>query len=309
MTGVMIDDPLPHLATFARAAELGSFTAAARALRLTQAAVSQRIRALEQSLDVALFHRGGGRVALTDAGRKLHAYAQDIQHMQQQARQAVTGQRAPVLGELAIAASSVPGEHLLPTILAAFGRKYPQVHVKVTVADSAAVLRDLVQGKADVGLVGKKEDSPHLEFCSIACDQLVLVVNAQHPLRRRRRIRLRELASLPLILRERGSGSRWCVEQALAGVGQSLRDLHITLELGSNEGIKQAVAAGAGVALLSARAVQADCQAGQLHALHVADLPLKRAIFIVRDQRRALSIPARLFWQALEPAGKTDRRP
>jgi DNA-binding transcriptional LysR family regulator len=119
------EEQLPHLETFARAAELSSFTACARALGLTQAAVSQRIAALEQELGVSLFRRQGGRVLLTDEGRRLHGYAQRIRELHRQARQEVSGKPVPLTGELSLAASSVPGEHLLPELLAAFRQRSP----------------------------------------------------------------------------------------------------------------------------------------------------------------------------------------
>src|SRR5207248_2936125 len=112
--------PLPHLATFAAAAERGSFTAAARDLGVSQAAVSQKVQALERELGVPLFRRAGGRVELTDAGRRLHEYARRILDLHREARREVAGREAPVEGELLVAASSVPGEHLLPALLAAF---------------------------------------------------------------------------------------------------------------------------------------------------------------------------------------------
>src|SRR5436853_1819824 len=99
----MTTEQLPHLETFVRAAELSSFTAAARALGLTQAAVSQRVQTLEQDLGVPLFHRQGGRVLLTEAGRRLHDYAQRILALHRDARQEVTGQAIPLVGELPLA--------------------------------------------------------------------------------------------------------------------------------------------------------------------------------------------------------------
>ncbi len=109
------DAQLPHLSTFSTAAELTSFTGAAKALGLTQAAVSQRIQVLEKTLNKSLFDRRGGRVVLTEAGRKLYAYAQRIHDLHREARRDITGHETPLAGELEIAASSVPGEHLLPT--------------------------------------------------------------------------------------------------------------------------------------------------------------------------------------------------
>src|SRR6516164_5583238 len=114
----MDDEPedlqLPYLETFSKAAELSNFTGAAKALRLTQASVSQRIQALESALGTSLFTRHGGRVLLTDAGRQLYEYAQQILDLHRRARIQITGHNAPVSGDLVLAASSIPGEHLLP---------------------------------------------------------------------------------------------------------------------------------------------------------------------------------------------------
>jgi DNA-binding transcriptional LysR family regulator len=297
---------LPHLETFAKAAELSSFTATAQALKLTQAAVSQRIHALEQALGVAVFRRQGGRVFLTEAGRRLYPYAQRILTLHRQARQEVTGQKAPVTGELALAASSIPGEHLLPAVLSVFRRQYPHIQVRATISDSLAVLSQVEHGQAHLGLVGRKSDSPHLEFSPFATDEMLVVVPAGHAWARRRRVTVKQLARQPLILREAGSGSRWCLEQALARAGRSLADLQIALELGSNEAIKEAVVRGLGVAVLSSHAVHKELRAGRLHALRVADLPLEREMYVVWDRRRALPIPARLFRHFLEPCPSAD---
>src|SRR5436309_3599696 len=123
----MGEDQLPHLDTFARAAELSNFTAAARALGLTQAAVSQRVQALERALGGPLFQRRGGRVLLTDRGRRLYSYADRILALHREALREVGGRDAPAAVELSLAASSVPGEHLLPGLLSAFRARHPHV--------------------------------------------------------------------------------------------------------------------------------------------------------------------------------------
>jgi DNA-binding transcriptional LysR family regulator len=293
---------LPNLETFAKAAELSCFTAAARTLGLTQAAVSQRVQALEQTLGVALFRRQGGRVLLTEAGQRLYPYAQRILSLHEEARQEVTGHKLSVAGELSLAASSIPGEHLLPALLSVFRQKYPHIQIRVTITDSFAVLSQVEHGEAHVGLVGAKRDSPNLEFRSFACDQMVLVVPAEHPWRQRKRVSLKQLGEQPLILREAGSGSRFCLEQALSQAGRSVRELHIALELGSNEAIKEAVLRGMGLAVLSTHAVQKELDAGQLYALRVTSLRLRREMFVAWDRRRVLPIPAKLFLQYIEPS-------
>jgi DNA-binding transcriptional LysR family regulator len=294
------DPQLPHLATFAKAAELCSFTAAANELHLTQAAVSQRIQALEKTLNKNLFHRQGGRVSLTEAGRKLYDFSQQILELHREARQEVTGQETPIKRELALAASSIPGEHLLPRVLSGFRQQHPHVQVRATVSDSMAVMKQVERGEVSLGLVGRKTDNPQLEFRYLANDRMVLIVPPQHALARRKRISLHQLTQYPLILREVGSGIRHCLEKSLEKAGHSLNDFQIALELGSNEAIKEAVLRGMGVALLSVYAVQKELQSGELLAVKVADLHCDREMFVVRDTRRVLPNPARLFLHFLE---------
>jgi len=293
-------DQLPHLGTFCTVAEAGSFTAAARLLGVTQAAVSQRVQALERDLGTALFRRRGGRALLTDAGRQLHAYAQKILALHREARRQVGGREPAPAGELSLAASSVPGEWLLPGLLADFRARHPHVRVRAAVADTREVLRRVEQGKADLGLAGGKGDSPHLEYRPFARDVLAVVVPASHPWAGRRRVTPGQLCGQPLILREAGSASRACLEQALTAAGRSPADLAVALELGSNEAIKEAVLRGVGAAVLSRAAVQKEVEAGLLRALPVAGLSLAREMFVVHDRRRPLSIPARLFLDLLE---------
>src|SRR5216683_1753132 len=201
-------DQLPHLETFAQAAELSSFTAAARALSLTQAAISQRVSSLEKALGTSLFRRKGGRVFLTEAGQRLYPFAQRILLLHQEARQQITRQKAPPRGDLHLAASSIPGEHLLPAFLPAFRQRYPHIQVQATVSDTLAVLKQVEHGDVHLGLVGGKRNSQHLEFRAFACDKMVVVVPPGHPLARRKQVSLKQLSRLPLILREAGSGSR-----------------------------------------------------------------------------------------------------
>jgi DNA-binding transcriptional LysR family regulator len=134
------DIQLPHLETFSKAAETSNFTSAAKALGLTQAAVSQHVHALEQTLGKPLFQRRGGKVLLTKAGQRLYDYAQQILDLHRKARMMVAGQEGPVAGDLFLAASSIPGEHLLPALVSDFGKKYPHITVHVWVSDSMAVM-------------------------------------------------------------------------------------------------------------------------------------------------------------------------
>jgi DNA-binding transcriptional LysR family regulator len=240
---------------------------------------------------------------LTDAGHRLYAYAQRILALHREAIDDITGRETPLAGELTLAASSVPGEHLLPDLLAALQERHPHIQVRASVTDSKNVLNQVEHGQVHLGLVGEKPDSPHLEFRCFADDTLVLIVPATHPWAAKKRVALAQFMQEPLIVREAGSGSRSCLEQALTGAGKAVRDLRVTLELGSNEAIKEAVLRGMGVAVLSERTVQKEVQSGKLHALQINSVPLTREMFVTWDKRRVLPIPARLFLDLLGPAG------
>jgi DNA-binding transcriptional LysR family regulator len=297
---------LPHVATFVTVAEKRGFTAAAAELGITQAAVSQRIAALESELRVSLFDRRAGRIALTEAGQRLYRHARSILDLHHQARAEISGFRPAVSGDLAIAASSVPGEFFLPALLSAFHHRYPAVHVQATVSDSRGALQDVIKGRATVGLVGNEADKPSLEFRAIGGDTLVLVVAPGHRFAVRKRIPLKVLAGEPLIVREQGSGSRRTLEKGLERSGTSLAELNVRMELGSNAAIKDAVKRGTGIAFLSRLAVKRELDTGELLAVAVGNLSLHRRFFLVYHRRRPLSPSATAFLEFLasHPIGR-----
>ena len=300
---------LPHLSTFVRAAERGGFTAAAADLGITQAAVSQRIAALEKELRVSLFDRRAGRIRLTEAGRMLHEYGRKIVNLHDEARQALGGLRPLISGDLSLAASSVPGEYFLPSLLPAFHDEFPQIHVRATVSDSGAVLKDIEKGRAAVGMVGQKIDNPSLVYRPIGSDTLVLIIPVGHRSAGQRTLTLKALSREKLIIREPGSGSRDVLETSLERAGTSLAAFDVTLELGSNAAIKDAVRRGHGVAFLSKLAVRSELESKELRTLAVRGLDLTRQFYVVFDRRRPLHPAAAAFLHFLETQQlQRDRR-
>jgi DNA-binding transcriptional LysR family regulator len=301
---------LPHLSTFVRAAEQGSFTAAAAAMGITQAAVSQRIATLEGALRVALFDRRAGRISLTEAGQRLYQFARRILNLHEEARRDLGGFHPPVSGDLPIAASSVPGECFLPALLSAFHARHPQVHVRATVSDSGSVIKDVEKGRATLGLVGQRAEKPALETRSIGRDSLVLLVPPGHPWATRRAVSLDTLAQEPLIIRESGSGSRAALEKSLERAGRSLANLNVSLELGSNAAIRDAVKRGLGIAFLSRLCVKRELGSKELRAVAVRGLCLTRDFYLVYHRRRPLSPAASVFLHFVEshPFGRVSAR-
>ena len=299
---------LRHLQTFAAAARLGSFTRAGRSLGITQAAVSQHIAALEKELSRRLFDRVKRSVSLTPAGERLVQYAAKILELHDAAQRDIRHGDGALSGSLRIAASTVPAEVVLPELLAKFREQYPQVHETVRIADSAATIRAVEHGEADLGIVGEKPSGKPLTARAIGHDELILVVAASSPLAARRRISAKQLRQAPLVLREPGSGSRHCVERALADIGLSLRDLTVAMEMNANDSIRQAVARGLAAAFLSRATIKKELAAGTLVQITVPGLRAARDLYVISNPKHPTTPAAKAFMDFANVEGKPLRK-
>ena len=291
---------LRRLEVFARVAELGSFSRAAEALFLTQPTVSEHVRALEDDLGVVLLDRFGRGARPTPAGRLLLDYAQRILALAHEARQALDGFQGRMSGRLVVGGSTIPGEYVLPGLVGQFKAKYPEISITLLISDSREVTEWVAEGRVEIGVVGAPPALRRVESRVLMPDELVVAVSADHPWARRESVRLADLRGEPLILRERGSGSREALERALHDVGVDLSTLRIVGEMGSTQAIKQAVRAGVGVSLMSRRAVRDDCHAGLLSCVTVEDLPVTRSFYLITHRERTRSPLAQAFLEFVE---------
>jgi DNA-binding transcriptional LysR family regulator len=291
---------LRQLEIFAKVAELGSFSRAAEALHLTQPTVSEHIRTLEDELGVRLLDRLGRGTGTTRAGQLLLSYATRILALSREARQALEGFQGRMRGELVVGASTIPGEYILPVLLGRFREKFPEVSTTLVIGDSQAVVDWVVEGRVEVGVVGARLPRRGLEFRELMPDEEVVVVPAGHPWQGRAEISLDELAGAPLLIRERGSGTRAALEKALERAGMDLGALRIVGEIGSSQAIKQAVKAGMGITIISRLAVEEDCRQGLIAFLRVRDLAVTRAFHLLTHKERSRSPVAEAFRLFLE---------
>ncbi len=261
----------------------GSFSAAARRLGLTQPAVSLQVRGLEEHFGRTLLERSGRAVRLTDAGQQAHAYALRLLSLLSDMESAIRSEDQAPAGRLHVGSSTTPGECLLPLLLAAFRARYPQVQLTVEVSDTLAVLDRLVKHQCDVGLVGGIGHAERLDFFPFAADDLVLVAPPGHPVTRARDVRPEQLHRYPFVFREEGSGTRAAAERALEQVG--LTGLPVATVLGSGEAVKRAVAAGVGLAFISACSLT-DADAARLVVVPVRGLALHRQLYVALDRER-----------------------
>jgi DNA-binding transcriptional LysR family regulator len=291
---------LRQLEIFVKVAEYGSFSKAAAALYLTQPTVSEHIRTLEDELGVRLLDRLGRGAAVTRAGQLLLSYAKRMLALSREARQALDGFQGRMSGELLVGASTIPGEYVLPAMIGRFKDKYPDISITLLIGGSQTVIDWVAEGRAELGVVGARPAHRGVEYKELMPDELVVAVSHGHAWHGRKQISLDELRAEPLLIRERGSGTRAAFETALAEAGMDLGQFRVVGEMGSTQAIKQAVKASVGVSLVSRRAVEEECRGGLLWCLKVKDLKVTRSFYLATHQERSRSPLAEAFRVFLE---------
>lgn len=271
-------------------AEHGSIGAASRALAVSQPAVSTRMRELERRTRLALVERTPRGSRLTTVGATLADWAKDVLAASDRLEAGVNALRANRNSELRLSASMTVAEYLLPRWLTELANRSPATSVALRVHNSADVARQVLSGDADVGFVEGVSVPTGLARRVVARDELVVVVGRRHPWARRRRgLRLDEIAGAALVLRESGSGTRETLDRALARAG-----IEITprLVLASTAAIKSAVEAGEGVSVLSRLTLVEELRSGRLVELSVPDLDLRRSLRAIWPSGLPLPEPA-----------------
>ena len=291
---------LRRLEIFAKVVELGSFSRAAQALALTQPTVSEHVRALEDALGVQLLDRLGRGAAPTRAGQLLLGYAQRMLALSREAHQALDHFQGRLSGELIVGGSTIPGEYVLPALIGQFKAKQADISIVLLIGDSRQVSEWVDEGRVELAIVGARPAQRALDARELMGDELVVVVPAEHAWARRNTVSLAELQAEPMVVRERGSGSREALERALGSAGTSLVAFRIVGEMGSTEAVKQAVRAGVGIALISKRAVEDECRAGLVSCVKVTAMPVARAFYLVTHRERSRSPLALAFLTFLE---------
>src|SRR5581483_618223 len=273
-----------QLAAFCEVVERRSFSDAAARLGVTQPAVSQQVRALEQRLGTQLLDRSGRRVEPTEAGLRLYRGAQRLLALEEQLLEELSRPEGPLQGTLEIGASTGPAAIVLPLLLCEFQRANPALHVALSVSDTQSV----------VELVAAARRHRSVAFEPFFRDEVILICPPGHPFAGKS-VSLDRLAEGPLILMQQGAGVRQMVEDELRKSGRKVRDLEAPLELGLQESVRSAVQAGYGVSFISRRAVQSDLAAGTLAEARVKGLDLAREIWVARAAGRAGSAAGQAF--------------
>jgi DNA-binding transcriptional LysR family regulator len=282
---------LRQMRVFAVVARQLSFTRAARELHLTQPAVSQQIKLLEEDIGLPLFEKIGRRVQLTAAGTELLRYANDMLDLVREAGEALAAMRGLKRGVLKLGAVST-AKYFAPSLLAAFTPDYPEVRIKFSVGNREEIIKQLAANDIDLVIMGRPPRELDTNAEPFAKHPLVVIAAPDHPLARKRRIPLKDLASENFLIREDGSGTRASLEHVFRDYGATYR---ASMEMSSNETIKQAVMAGLGVSFISMHTLGLELKARKLVTLDVVGLPLMRDWYVIHLREKRLSPIAAAF--------------
>ena len=278
------------LRAFHAVASHGSFTRAAESLGVTQPTLSAQVKALEEHYGVAVFDRRGRGIAPTSLGEQLLDITRRLFLLEEEADELLSRARDLTAGHLRVAAG---GPYYAVPLLAAFGARYPGVHISLSIGNSEEVLDGLLHYRADVAVISDLEPDPRLEAIPYAEHRLVVFVPRTHPWARARGIRLRDLEGQPMVLREIGSMTRRLFEQATAKAKIKPR---VVMEIESREAVSEAVAAGLGIGVVSEAEFGHD---ERLAAVPVTDAAmLTREYVVCLKERRRLRIVSAFLDQA-----------
>lgn len=265
-----------RLKVFKTVADRLSFTKAAAELLISQPAVTKHISELEKQIGLPLFIRKGGMVSLTRHGKLMLDFANRILVLYGNLNDAFADDGQAPAGEIRIGASTTIAQYVLPGTLAAFKRRFPEVCIIMSTGNTAAIEDMVANGRIDLGIIEGKASSHALHYEMFMQDELVLITSATNSAFRRNEIETEELRTLPLVIRESGSGTLDVLEDALNEKGIDLNSLNIEMRLGSTESIKRYLMNSGTFAFLSIQSVTDELFHNKLRVIETSGMDIHR---------------------------------
>ncbi len=278
-----------RLMVFCKVIDLQSFTKAAEAVSLTQPTISEHIRALEEALGEKLVDRLGREILPTPAGKVLYRYAREIIQLRDKAVQAIGKFKGNLSGALHVGASTIPGTYILPRLVGTFKSSYPSINITLKIGSSGEIVQKLLNGQIEFGMIGAKWDEKRISLEEIYADELVLAVYKGHPWQGRENVEIDELAAMPFVMRERSSGTRMVMAQALDAAGFAPSLLNVVAEMGSTEAVREAIKARIGISIISSYAVKEDIERNSLYVVPLKRICIRRPFFLAQRKNREIS--------------------
>jgi DNA-binding transcriptional LysR family regulator len=286
---------IKQLEVFVAVAESGSFSRGAEATFITQSTVSQHISSLEKELGVKLLHRTAKGALLTEGGKILLLHARRVISETRNIQVVINRFKGLEDVSLSVAASNIPGNYMIPEALPVLRQRFPRLSITVLQGDSSDVLGMVAREEVELGIVGSRSADESFVFTPVGCDRIILAVGRSHPWADRESAAIEELPGQEFVFREKGSGTGKTVTDALAAAGIEQKRLKVLASLGSNEGVKHAVALGTGISFLPELSVRQELRRGELREVAVEGLEITRQFYLTSLSGRELSPAAAAF--------------
>lgn len=297
----MIELRIDFLETFLEVVSAGSFLEAAKRLKITQGTVSNQIAALEEYFEVKLFVRTREGAQLTREGEILYKRAREIIDLVNTTRKEIISSSEKLKGVIKIAASTIPGEHIMPAIAGNFKKVHPDVDIEIEVSDTGTSLKKLIEGRVDFAAVGSlMNNQDTLEVKVISRENLVVVTSVNHELSKRKSIKLQELLNHPFVAREPSSGTRNEINKIFQEQNINPQMLNVKLELGSTGSVITAVSENIGISIVSSIAAEKARAAGLVHILKIENARNWRDLYLVRLKKPQYPELLERFWESVK---------
>jgi len=284
---------------FLKVAENLSFTKAAKELFISQPAVTKHIKELESRLKTSLFERKGNQIFLTRSGKLTYDYLVNIARLYDDLYFEIGRLNKHFKGHLKIGASSTIAQYVLPKVLAGFHKPYPNIELFMYNGNSFQMEQKLLEGKIDLALVENNTSHPDLKYIDFLDDELLIVTGKNSVFAKQKNISLKALYKIPIILREKGSGTLEVIKNAFQQKNIDFQQLNILIHLGSTEAIKNFLVNFNGIAILSEKSIEKELQLKELHIIRIKQLHITRRFRIAHKYGHLPAIP-QLFLNYLE---------
>ncbi|MFA5372407.1 MAG: LysR family transcriptional regulator [Sideroxydans sp.] len=285
---IMLPLSLRQLQVFESVARHLNHSRAAEELFLSQPAVSMQLKQAEQTIGLILFEQAGKKLFLTEAGHEMLHYARSVLQLMQEMEDAFDAMKGLERGRLNIAVVST-ANYFMPQLLARFIQAHPKIQVSLSVANRDAVVRQLDDNSADLGIMGQPPAGTNMLAKPFLTNPLVTIAAPTHPLAHTKKIRPGQLAKETFLLREKGSGTRGVVERFF---DSHALQLPTHMEMDTNEAIKQSVQAGLGIGIISRHGIELELETKRLVILDVDGFPIVRHWYIVQRKNKRSSMSA-----------------
>lgn len=297
---------LNQLRVFYYAAKNLSFTAAAGDLYITQPAVTAQIKSFEEFCSLKLFKKRGRQIYLTDQGKSLYAYAAKIFKYEKEIEHVIDDLRELKRGILSLGTTKAYARYFMPLMISTFHKNYPNIKIQLNEGSSLDMIYSLLDFKIEVAVIAKPEDSPGVDFFPFSREEMALILSRNHPLTKKKAVAFSDLATVPFIMKEKGSGTRKLVEE-LFEAEQCTPD--ILMETSNTEFIKQLVQRGEGVSFVVREAVAAELKEKKLASVPLKGPKVYLDVSIAYLKGQVLSPPAKAFVDTLIGLKSEDMHP